>query len=149
MIPIKYFNKDITPIIKTDKGDWIDLRAAEEVALKKGEYKAIPLGIGMKLPRGYEAIIAPRSSTFKRYHIICPNSIGIIDNAYQGDNDQWHFLVYALEDTVIPFDERICQFRIQENQYLGGVYICNEMFDIVEKLGETDRGGIGSTNKEE
>lgn len=148
MIKIKYFNKDITPIIKIDKGDWIDLRAAEEVVLKKGEYKAIPLGIGMQLPRGFEAIIAPRSSTFKRYHIICPNSIGIIDNTYQGDNDQWHFLVYALEDTVIPFDERICQFRLLENQYIGGVYVCNEMFEIVDTLGETDRGGMGSTNKE-
>lgn len=102
----------------------------------------------MQLPEGYEAIIAPRSSTFKRYHIICPNSIGIIDNSYNGDNDQWHFLVYALEDTLIPFDERICQFRIQENQHVGNVYVCNEMFDIVDKLENPDRGGIGSTNKE-
>lgn len=143
MIQIKYFNKQITPIEKTTQGDWIDLRCAEETILKKGEYKAIPLGIGMILPKGYEAIISPRSSTFKRYHIICPNSIGIIDNAYQGNNDQWHFLVYALEDTIIPFNERICQFRIQENQVID-----NNMFEIVEALNDIDRGGIGSTNKE-
>ena len=138
-IEVKYF-ADIEPLEKIDKGDWIDLRAAADVTLKKGEYALIPLGVGMKLPKGYEAHVAPRSSTYKHFKIILANSMGIIDNCYCGDNDQWHFPAIALEDTVIHKNDRICQFRIVEKQP-------PIEFETVKKLGDVDRGGLGSTGK--
>lgn len=138
-IKVKYF-ADIEPLEKIDKGDWIDLRAAADVTLKKGEYALIPLGVGMILPKGYEARVAPRSSTYKHFKIILANSMGIIDNCYCGDNDQWHFPAIALEDTVIHKNDRICQFRIVEKQP-------PIEFETVEKLGDVDRGGLGSTGK--
>lgn len=140
-IKIKYFDPSISPIEKISVGDWIDLRVAETVELKAGEYKAIPLGIGMILPDGYEAIVAPRSSTFKNYGVILANSIGVIDNSYSGDGDEWHFLAYATRDTKIIKNDRICQFRIVKNQP-------TIRFLIVEKLRQISRGGIGSTGKE-
>jgi dUTP pyrophosphatase len=139
-IKIKYFDPSITPISKISVGDWIDLRVAETIELKAGEYRAIPLGVGMILPDGYEAIVAPRSSTFKNYGIILANSIGVIDNSYSGDGDEWHFLAYATRDTKIIKNDRICQFRIVKNQP-------KIRFLIVEKLREISRGGIGSTGK--
>ena len=91
-IRIKYFTEEIEKLRYVDgKSDWIDLRAAKEVALKKGEFALIPLGVAMELPAGYEAHVAPRSSTFKNFGIIQTNSIGIIDETYCGDNDQWFF----------------------------------------------------------
>ena len=138
-IKVKYFT-DIEPLEKIDKGDWIDLRAAADVTLKKGEYALIPLGVGMILPKGYEAHVAPRSSTYKHFKIILANSMGIIDNCYCGDNDQWHFPAIALEDTVIHKNDRICQFRIVEKQP-------PIEFETVKKLGDVDRGGLGSTGK--
>lgn len=138
-IKVKYF-ADIEPLEKIDKGDWIDLRAAADVTLKKGEYALIPLGVGMILPKGYEAHVAPRSSTYKHFKIILANSMGIIDNCYCGDNDQWHFPAIALEDTIIHKNDRICQFRIVEKQP-------PIEFETVKKLGNVDRGGLGSTGK--
>lgn len=137
-ISIKYFNSDISPIVKSEKGDWVDLRSAVDIDLKAGESALIPLGIGMKLPKDCEAIIAPRSSTFKNYKIIQTNSIGVIDNSYSGDNDEWKLPVYAVEDTHIGFNNRICQFRIQKRQ----PDIC---FCEVGSLDKSDRGGFGST----
>lgn len=139
-IKIKYFDKEIDKVKKISQGDWIDLRSAETVELKKGEFKLIPLGIGMILPQGYEAHIVPRSSTFKKFKIIQTNHQGVIDESYCGDNDQWLFPAYALEDTIINKNERICQFRIVEKQP-------EVNFVIVEKLNEKDRGGFGSTDK--
>lgn len=138
-IRIKYL-RDIDPVESISKGDWIDLRAGVDVTLKAGEFAMIPLGVAMELPEGYEAIIAPRSSTFKRYGVILANSIGVIDETYKGDNDEWHFLAYAVRDTVIPKNERICQFRIWSHQP-------ELWFDTVEMLGNPDRGGIGSTGR--
>ena len=138
-IKVKYF-ADIEPLEKIDKGDWIDLRAAANVTLKKGEYALIPLGVGMILPKGYEAHVAPRSSTYKHFKVILANSMGIIDNCYCGDNDQWHFPAIALEDTVIHKNDRICQFRVVEKQP-------PIEFETVKKLGDVDRGGLGSTGK--
>lgn len=138
-IRIKYL-RDIDPVERISKGDWIDLRAGVDVSLKAGEFAMIPLGVAMELPEGYEAIIAPRSSTFKRYGVILANSIGVMDETYKGDNDEWHFLAYAVRDTVIPKNERICQFRIWTHQ----PELC---FDAVEMLGNPDRGGIGSTGR--
>ncbi len=139
-IQIKYFSDKIEKLdyIGGNKSDWIDLRAAKDVELKAGEFKLIPLGIAMKLPKGYEAHVVPRSSTFKNFGIIQVNSMGVIDCTYCGDNDQWHFPAYALRDTKISINDRICQFRIMENQP-------NLEFEEVAKLDEKDRGGFGTT----
>ena len=139
-IKIKYFDQEIEKIKKINKGDWIDLRSAETVALKKGEYALIRLGVGMILPDGYEAYIVPRSSTPSKFGIMCANSVGIIDNSYFGDADEWMFPVVALYDTVIMKNDRICQFRIVKNQP-------EIVFNEVDHLGEISRGGIGSTGK--
>ena len=138
-ITIKYFTDKIEKLTYIDgKSDWIDLRAAEDVALKAGEFKLIPLGVAMKLPQGYEAHIVPRSSTFKNFGIIQTNHYGIIDESYCGDNDQWYFPAYALRDTEIHVNDRICQFRIMEHQP-------TIQFEETEKLTGAGRGGIGST----
>lgn len=140
-IKIKYFSDKIEKLRYIDgKSDWIDLRCAEEISLKKGEFKLIPLGIGMKLPKGYEAHVVPRSSTFKNFGIIQTNHMGVIDYTYSGDNDQWFMPVYAVRDTEIHVNDRVCQFRVMENQPAIE-------FDEVERLDETDRGGFGSTGK--
>lgn len=136
-IKIKYL-RDIEKIQRFNVGDWIDLRAAEDVTMKAGEYKAIPLGVAMELPQGYEAIVAARSSTFKKMGVLLANGIGIIDESYKGDNDEWHFLAYAVRDTVIHKNERICQFRILRHQPL--IHLKE-----VHTLGNADRGGVGST----
>lgn len=137
-ILIKYIADGLTPIEQIDKGNWIDLRAAEDVQMYAGEFKLIPLGVAMQLPVGYEAQVAPRSSTFKNFGIIQTNSLGIIDNSYCGDNDEWKFPAYAMRDTFIRKNDRICQFRIVETQP-------NITFVSVDKLGNADRGGFGST----
>ena len=140
-IRIKYFTDKIEKLRYIDgKSDWIDLRAAEDVTLKAGEFKLIPLVVAMQLPKGYEAHIVPRSSTFKNFGIIQTNHQGVIDCSYCGDNDQWFMPVYALRDTQIHLNDRICQFRIMENQPKIN-------FDEVEALDGTDRGGFGSTGK--
>jgi dUTP pyrophosphatase len=136
-IKIKYL-RGVQKIERFNVGDWIDLRAAEEVELKAGEDKLIPLGVVMELPMGYEALVAPRSSTFKKCGIVMTNSIGIIDESYKGDNDEWHFPAYAVRDTVIHKNERICQFRIMAHQPL--IHLKE-----VETMGNKDRGGFGST----
>lgn len=138
-IKIKYFSDKIERLAYIGgKSDWIDLRAAEDVSLKAGEYKLIPLGVAMKLPEGYEAHIVPRSSTFKNFGVIQTNHYGVIDETYCGDQDQWFFSAYALRDTQIKTNDRICQFRIMEHQPPLA-------FEEVPKLLDADRGGIGST----
>ena len=138
-IKIKYFDEDDTRLEYIDgKSDWIDLRAAEDVLIQKGDFKLIPLGVAMELPNGFEAHVVPRSSTFKNYGIIQTNSFGVIDNSYCGDNDQWHFPAYATRDTHIHKGDRICQFRIMRNQP-------EITFDEVEHLKGKNRGGFGST----
>jgi dUTP pyrophosphatase len=139
VIKIKYL-RDIEKIAPISVGDWIDLRCAENTIIKGGELKMIPLGVAMELPRGYEALVAPRSSTFRKYGVLLANSIGIIDESYKGDNDEWNFLAYAVRDTVIPKNERICQFRIIRHQ--PSVALVE-----VDTLGNPDRGGIGSTGR--
>lgn len=140
-IKIKYFSKDIIKLKFIEgKSDWIDLRAAERVELKKGEYKLIKLGVGMELPKGYEALVVPRSSTFKTFGILQANSMGVVDESYSGDNDEWRFPALAVKDTVIEVNDRICQFRIMKHQDVFE-------FEEVTKLNEVDRGGFGSTGK--
>lgn len=136
-IKIKYFT-DIEEIGSRINGDWIDLRAAEDVTMKAGDFKLIPLGIAMQLPIGYEAHIVPRSSTYKKFGIIQTNHQAVIDNSYCGDNDQWFYPAYALRDTEIKKNDRICQFRIMMKQPPVS-------FEKVETLGNENRGGFGST----
>ena len=138
-IRIKYHN-DIRPLEILDNGDWIDLRAAEDVNLEKGDFRLISLGVSMKLPEGYEAHIVPRSSTFKHWGIIQANHMGVIDNSYCGDNDIWKFPAIATRDAVIYKNDRICQFRIMKKQPCV-------RFDTVEHLNGPDRGGFGSSGR--
>lgn len=137
-IKIKYLDETQTRISKIEKGDWIDLRAAENVVMNKDEFKLIPLGVAMELPEGYEVHVVPRSSTYKHFGIIQTNSMGVIDESYKGDNDFWFFPAYALRNTEIKKGERICQFRIVEK--MPEVELIE-----VDHLGNVDRGGHGST----
>ena len=140
-IKIKYFTDKIEKLTYIeDKSDWIDLRAAADIDLKKGEFKLIPLGVAMELPKGYEAHIVPRSSTFKNYGIIQVNHMGVVDESYCGDGDQWFMPALAIRDTRIRTNDRICQFRIMEHQP-------PLEFQEVESLTGPDRGGFGSTGK--
>lgn len=141
-IKIKYFTDAIDKLTYIDgKSDWIDLRAAADVTLVAGEFKLIPLGVAMELPAGYEAHVVPRSSTFKNFGIIQTNSMGVIDETYCGNNDQWFMPALAMRDTKIQVNDRICQFRIMKHQPTLG-------FDEKESLGNQDRGGHGSTGKQ-
>ena len=140
-IKIQYKDDTIERLKYIDgKSDWIDLRAAEKIELKQGEFKLIPLGVAMQLPKRYEAHIVPRSSTYKNFGIIQTNHTGIVDETYCGPNDWWYMPAYALRDTVIEKNDRICQFRIQKHQP-------EVLFEEVEALTGQDRGGIGSTGK--
>lgn len=140
-IQIKYFTDKIDKIkYIAGKSDWMDLRAAEDIEMKAGDFRLIPLGVGMKLPDGYEAHVVPRSSTFKNYGLIQTNSMGVVDETYCGDNDQWFWPALATRDVKINANDRICQFRIMEHQPAFD-------FEEVDRLGEIDRGGFGSTGK--
>ena len=137
-IRIKYLNDSITHLEKIEKGDWIDLRSAERIELKKGDFKLIPLGVAMELPQGYEAHVVPRSSTFKKWGIIQTNHMGIIDESYKGDDDWWFMPIYATRDEVIEKNDRICQFRLVEK-------MPPIEFETVDALNNENRGGCGST----
>lgn len=141
-IQIKYFSKEIERLCYVaGKSDWIDLRSAKEVEMKAGEFCLIPLGVAMKLPKGYEAHVIPRSSTYKNYGILQTNSCGLIDESYCGDEDQWFFPALAMRDTVIHVNDRICQFRIMKHQP-------EISFEETEELTGENRGGFGSTGRQ-
>lgn len=141
-IKIKYFTDKIEKLAYIDeKSDWIDLRASEEVTLKQGEFALVPLGVAMELPKGYEAHIVPRSSTYKNFGVIQANHCGVVDGSYCGDNDMWRMPVIAMRDTQIHVNDRICQFRIMKNQP-------EILFEEVEHLEGKDRGGFGTTGKQ-
>ena len=138
-IKVKYFTDKIEKLRYIDgKSDWIDLRAAEGMTLKKGEFRLIPLGIAIELPKGYEAHVVPRSSTYKNFGLIQTNHMGVIDESYCGDGDQWYVPMLAVRDTEIQVNDRICQFRIMEHQPALD-------FEETALLGHEDRGGHGST----
>ncbi len=137
-IKIKYHNSELEKLRSLSVGDWIDLRAAERVELKAGEFRLISLGVSMKLPEGYEAHIAPRSSSFAKWGFLQVNSVGVVDNSYAGTNDIWKLPVYATRDAVIEVNDRICQFRIMER-------MPQIVFTEVDALDDADRGGFGST----
>ena len=141
-IEIRYLSDRIERLCYIDgKSDWIDLRAAEDIEMKAGEFRLIPLGVAMRLPAGYEAHIVPRSSTFKNFGILQTNHMGVIDESYCGSNDQWFFPALAIRDTVIHVNDRICQFRIMEHQP-------SLTFVETDLLDTRDRGGFGSTGKQ-
>lgn len=155
-INIKYFD---TPeytqkrLESIAKGDWIDLYAAKDtfvpyihddktsVPLKP---TLIPLGVAMELPEGYEAHLIVRSSTFKNWGIMQTNSMGVIDNSYCGDNDQWMLPAICVTPwllnggVTIHAGDKICQFRIIEK-------MPDVTFNEVDHLDGPDRGGFGST----
>lgn len=139
-IKVKYLVEDLVRLEKNKKGDWIDLRCAEDIELYRGQVALIPLGVAIKLPEGYEAHIVPRSSTFKSWGIIQTNSMGVVDECYCGDNDELKMPVIALRNTKINKNDRICQFRIVKK--MDEVALVE-----VTKLGGEDRGGFGSTGK--
>lgn len=141
MMELKIRNlKDVKAISSAHPGEWYDLRAADDILLRAGEYARIPLGIAVKLPEGYEAIIAARSSTYERWGIMPVNAIGIIDNLYSGNDDEWQFPVMAVRETTIHKNDRICQFRIIKSQPECEI-------KYVERLDESNRGGFGSTGR--
>ena len=139
-IRIKYHNKNIDKVAAIQNGDWIDLRAAETVEMKAGEFRLISLGISIKLPEGYEANIVPRSSTFKKWGVLQVNSMGVIDNSYCGENDIWMFPALAIRNTTINEGDRICQFRVVKK-------MADIDFIEVEHMEDEDRGGFGSTGE--
>lgn len=140
VIKVQYKDNSLERLKKIVQGDWIDLRAATDIAMNAGEFAYIDLGVAMQLPKGYEAIVAPRSSTFKNFGIIQANSIGIIDNSFCGPTDWWKFPAIAMRNTVIHKNDRICQFRIVANQP-------NIIMHETSLEGNADRGGWGSTGK--
>lgn len=137
-IDIVYHNPNMPKLEKIEAGNWIDLRANIGGKFKKGDFALIDLGVSMRLPDGYEAHIAPRSSTFKTWGIIQTNSVGIVDNSYSGTNDLWKMPCYFTRDAEIQPNDRICQFRIVKAM---------EPVEFTEKdkLNNEDRGGFGST----
>ena len=137
-VMIKYHDKDLGKIEKLPVGDWLDLRSAERVDMDAGEFKLISLGVSMKLPKGYEAHVLPRSSTFKKWGIVMTNSMGIIDESYCGNNDIWRIPALAMRSTTIFKGDRICQFRIIPK-------MPEVQFVEVEDMEAKDRGGFGST----
>lgn len=140
-IKIKYHDKSLGKLQKLPMGDWIDLRASEQVDMNAGEFKIIPLGVSMKLPKGYEAHVLPRSSTFKKWGILMVNGMGIIDESYCGEGDVWGFPALAMRPTTIYKGDRICQFRITQK-------MDDLKFVEVEFMEDNDRGGYGSTGKD-
>lgn len=138
-INVKPLVEGLKPLEQANFAEWIDLRSAETVELEAGEYHRIRLGVAIELPPCCEAIVASRSSTFEKWGIIPVNGIGVIDNKYKGENDEWQFPVIAMRKTKIHKNDRICQFRVQIQQ--GEIKL-----EYVDTLGnEENRGGFGST----
>lgn len=137
------YRRDLYPELEeiTCKGNFVDLRCAETVELKKGEFALISLGVCIELPQGYWGQVVPRSSTFKNYGIIQTNSFGVIDTEYCGVNDIWRLPVLATRDTIILVNERICQFRIVKDI----PFLIKE--EKIENWNNEDRGGFGSTGR--
>ena len=116
-IKIKYFTDKIDKLCYiAGNSDWIDLRVAEDVVMKKGEFRLIRLGVAMELPQGYEAHVVPRSSTYKNFGLIQTNHMGVIDESYKGDADEWKWPALAMRDTEVHVGDRLCQFRIMKHQ---------------------------------
>lgn len=151
-IKIKVITPGCMPEI-IEKGDWIDLKVAKNIKLEANTSKVtlLPLGVAMKLPKGFEAIVASRSSTPSKLGIICANALGIIDNSFMGNKDEWKFPAIAIKDTTIKKGTRICQFRIQLSQkatiWQKIKWLFSNKIELVQvdNLSDNNRGGIGST----
>lgn len=140
-IRIKYHTDKIEKLRYIDGvSDWIDLRAAKDYDLKKGDFTLIDLGVSVMLPDGYEMLIAPRSSTYKNFGLIQTNSVGVVDESYCGDDDVLMLPVLAMRDTHVSVNDRVCQFRIIKHQPQIEFMECDH-------LSETSRGGFGSTGR--
>lgn len=137
-IVVKYRYDDTQKISKLEVGDWIDLAVDDDVSMGQGEFLLLPFGVAMQLPKGYEAHIIPRSSTFSKYGILQANSYGLVDNSYSGDEDWWRFPAYATRNTTIKRGTRICQFRIVKKQPQLNI-------KEVKFFNSKSRGGFGST----
>ena len=138
-IKIKYFTEKIEKLCYiAGNSDWIDLRVAEDVVMKKGEFRLIRLGVAMELPQGYEAHVVPRSSTYKNFGLIQTNHMGVIDESYKGDADEWKWPALAMRDTEVHVGDRLCQFRIMKHQPQIN-------FLEVDSLENEDRGGFGTS----
>ena len=138
-IKINYFTDKIDKLCYiAGNSDWIDLRVAEDVVMKKGEFRLIRLGVAMELPRGYEAHVVPRSSTYKNFGLIETNHMGVIDESYKGDADEWKWPALAMRDTEVHVGDRLCQFRIMKHQPQIN-------FLEVDSLENEDRGGFGTS----
>ena len=150
IIRIKYFD-NATKLKKITKGNWIDVYANKDVFVKCGERKMVPLGFALELPEGWEGHLAPRSSTFKTWGIIQTNSVGVVDDTYIGDNDQWHMPVYCLQGKDIESEngEEVKGTWIRKGDKIGQFRIMEVMpeieFEEVESFGNKDRGGFGTT----
>lgn len=157
-IKVKVLTGGCMPSI-SEKGDWIDLRSTETVELSASQANTlkripvyyIPLGVAIKLPKGFEAIIASRSSAPDKLKVFIPNGEGIVDNSYCGNADEWHYICSPMENTTINYGDRICQFRIQLSQkatmWQKLKWLLSSGVELVEvdDLGEENRGGLGST----
>ncbi len=143
-LKIKYF-KEAVKLKKISKGNWIDVYANKDLFVALNERAIIHLGFELELPKGWEGHLAPRSSTFKTWGIIQTNGVGVVDDTYIGDNDEWHMPVYCLQakdenGTWIKKGDKIGQFRIME--------VMPEIeFEEVEFFNNIDRGGFGSTGE--
>ena len=140
-LKIKYHVKELEKLRYIDgKSDWIDLRVAENVSMKQGEYRLISMGISVEIPKGYEMLIVPRSSAYKNFGILQTNAMGVIDESFCGDNDIIHMPILAMRDTEIHINDRIGQFRLMPHQP-------EVHFIEVDHLDNEDRGGFGTTGK--
>ena len=134
------YHADIDPLEIIDQGDWIDLRAAEDTWMMPGDFKLISLGVSMQLPKGYEAHVVPRSSTFKNWGVLQTNHMGVIDESYCGDKDIWKFPAFATRPCLIEKNSRICQFRLVKKMDKDDLTLTT-----VEELTGEARGGFGSS----
>ena len=140
-LKIKYHVKELEKLRYIDgKSDWIDLRVAENVSMKQGEYRLISMGISVEIPKGYEMLIVPRSSAYKNFGILQTNAMGVVDESFCGDNDLIHMPILAMRDTEIHINDRIGQFRLMPHQP-------EVHFIEVDHLDNEDRGGFGTTGK--
>ncbi len=140
-LKIKYHVKELEKLRYIDgKSDWIDLRVAENVSMKQGEYRLISMGISVEIPKGYEMLIVPRSSAYKNFGILQTNAMGVVDESFCGDNDIIHMPILAMRDTELHINDRIGQFRLMPHQP-------EVHFIEVDHLDNEDRGGFGTTGK--
>lgn len=171
-IKVKVLTKGCEPKV-LDKGDWVDLKAAKDMVIPAAQASTlkrktvegkdisfrnvsmdttyIPLGVAMKLPDGYEAIIASRSSGPKKLNLMIPSGMGIIDNSYSGNTDEWTYVSTTMKKATIHKGDRICQFRIQLSQKatlwqkIKWLFTSGVEIEFVDDLGDKSRGGLGST----